>query len=372
MALISVHTADLHFGCRVNPMEEYRILKEQLVDRVENLPFDIFSINGDIFDKKVMANTEAVLAANKLISDIVNLCKRKNATLILLAGTRSHDAGQLRLFYHYTEDPGIDIRIVEQIQFLSVKGHTILCIPELYGVPESTYHFFLHEVCIYDMCFMHGTFEGAIYGNNVKESRLFTMNDFKNCRGPIISGHVHTGGCFQKYFYYTGSPIRYSFGEEEDKGFLVVLYDRATQRHYVHMSKIESYRYDTIDLESLAVREPHEIIQYIDNLHNNGIDFIRVILSPSMSAEAQALLKSHWANSGKDYIKFKLKEIKSKAEQTATSDEDILNPPDFPSYLYDNNMSPYDKLARFINEGEGQTAGIVITAEEIKDICNIK
>lgn len=69
------------------------------------------------------------------------------------------------------------------------------------------------------MCFMHGTIEGAIYRDMVGQSRLFTIDDFINCRGPIISGHVHTGGCFNSYFYYTGSPLRWKYGEEETKGF---------------------------------------------------------------------------------------------------------------------------------------------------------
>ena len=94
----------------------------------------------------------------------------------------------------------------------------------------------------YDMCFMHGTIEGAVYGNNTKEGRLFKINDFRYCLGPIISGHVHTGGCFNQCFYYTGSALRYRHGEENPKGFLLVLYNMDTRKYYVHLEEIVSFR----------------------------------------------------------------------------------------------------------------------------------
>ena len=57
--LIEVHIADLHFGS-IDPLKEFAILKEQFLDRIALVNFDILSIDGDIFDKKLMANSQAI------------------------------------------------------------------------------------------------------------------------------------------------------------------------------------------------------------------------------------------------------------------------------------------------------------------------
>ena len=70
--LISVHLADIHFGA-IDVQEQYRILKEQVLDVIYNLPIDIISLNGDLFDHKFMSNSDVILYANKFINDLVNI-----------------------------------------------------------------------------------------------------------------------------------------------------------------------------------------------------------------------------------------------------------------------------------------------------------
>src|SRR5699024_7477807 len=98
--LTIIHTADIQFGC-MDPFTEYKILKEQLIDKVRPLTFDILSVNGDLYDRKYMSNSDPVKYATLFVADLVKLCKEKNATLIIISGTKEHDAGQLVLFYHY-------------------------------------------------------------------------------------------------------------------------------------------------------------------------------------------------------------------------------------------------------------------------------
>ena len=143
--MIEVHIADLHFGA-FNPKTQYEILQEQFISKIINLPrIDLISIDGDIFDHKVMSNSDVVLYATLFIDNLVSICRDKNATLILLHGTYSHDYDQLKMFYHYMDDKSVDVRVVTQIQFEIVKGCKILCIPELYGVDESVYRHYFFE-----------------------------------------------------------------------------------------------------------------------------------------------------------------------------------------------------------------------------------
>lgn len=358
--LSMVHLCDLHFGV-IDPKQEYDILEEQVLKKIEKMPIlDIISINGDLFHRKYMSNTAPVLYASLFMSKIREIAIKKNATVILIAGTREHDAGQLQLFYHYLNDPEFDIRIVETIQFEYVKGAKILCIPELYNVEENIYKNFLWDSGLYDLCFMHGTIKGAVYGDNSGQSRLFTINDFGNCLGPIISGHVHVAGCFEKYFYYGGSPIRWKFGEEEEKGFLIVLYDMDTRYHYTHMIPVYSFRYDTINIDDLIANDPKDIIEYINNLkEKENIDYIRIEFGEDFPRDNIELLKAYYQANGK--IKMKM----TRSKQISQENNFNTQLYDQYSYMFDKNLSPYDILARYINEQENS---VIVTGDQIKEL----
>ena len=282
--LIEAHLADLHFGS-FDPKKQYQILVEQVLSELYQLPkLDIISINGDLFDHKVMSNSDAALYASKFVADLVHLAKTKNSTLILLAGTYSHDFDQLKLFYHYMDNSqnyGVDVRVITNIQFEYIKGARILMIPELNGVEESIYQKFFNHSGWYDAAFVHGTFEGSVYGNLTSgSSRLLTADDFKYCTGVVISGHVHKPGCFQGFYYYCGCPYRWKFGEEEEKGYIILAHDLDTQVHYVDFRPIKSFRYDTIFLDQLVSEDPKIICDYINQRRiNEGIDFIKVKFS---------------------------------------------------------------------------------------------
>lgn len=364
---LQCHISDIHFGV-MDAQLEYKILKEQYIDRIKDLPLDIISIDGDLFNKLDMSNTDSCLYASLLVADIVSICKNNRkmgipTVFVILAGTKNHDAGQLRLFYHYLNDPDLDIRIVEQIQFEYVNGMKILCIPELYGIAENIYQQFLYGMGPYDMCFMHGTVQGAVYGDNAGESRLFRPEDFGLCMGPVIAGHVHPGGCFNSFMYYNGSPIRWSFGEEGPKGFQVVLYDMDTRKYYIYLEQIASFRYDTITIDELLCTDPKKVIEYIDNLKDKeNIDYIRLKckLTPDLEPNMKIIQEYYRTNKT---VKFKIDKVMTDEEKSiAEKNTDLYNKY---SYVFDKSMSAYDILARYIMDNED---GIFITGEDIKKL----
>ena len=71
--LIGANIADLHFGA-FNPKEQYETLKTQFVDVIEQIPvLDYILIAGDIYDHKLMGNSDALYYASILIENIVRL-----------------------------------------------------------------------------------------------------------------------------------------------------------------------------------------------------------------------------------------------------------------------------------------------------------
>lgn len=361
--LNEVHIADLHFGA-FNPQTQYQILQEQFLLPISQIPkLDVIVVDGDTFDHKTMSNSDASMFASIFVDNLVQLAKSKNATLVLLHGTYSHDFDQLKLFYHYLEDKEVDIRIVTTIKFEMIKGAKILCIPELYGVDESVYQKYFFESGWYDEAFVHGTFKGAVYGDNVGAGRLLTPEDFIYCKGVAIAGHVHKSSCFNGFFYYCGCPYRWKFGEEEDKGYLLLCHDLDTQIHYVQFQRIESFRYDTIYLDQLISEDPKQIIDYINKLKiEQGIDFIKVRFRVPVPGYNKTIINNYYRNNSNVNIEFMdIKEAEEKRKE-----EQIKQNSQY-SYLIDNTISDFERFVRYVNESEGEQ---FITVEKLKELLS--
>lgn len=363
---MQAHISDLHFG-KIDPKVEFNILKEQFIDRIKDLPLDCISIDGDFFDRLFMSNTDTTLYANLFFKELYNVCKNNakrgiHTVLILILGTKNHDADQLRLFYPYLEDKEVDLRIVETIQFQYINGCRVLCIPELYNVTDDEYSKVLYESGAYDMVFMHGSIQGAIYDNKMGESKIFSPSDFSCCMGPVVAGHVHTGPAVHGFCYYNGSPIRWNFGEEETKGFQLVLYDMDTRYYYIHKEPVHSFRYDTISIDDIIMTDPQKVISYINDLREKeGIDYIRLkCVSNYDTQDALNIIKEYYRTD--KTVKFKFDKEMSPDEKSF--DQQTTAMYDKYSYLFDKSMSTYEIFARFINDNQSD---IIVTADDIID-----
>lgn len=365
--VVEVHIADLHFGS-VDPQKEFTILDEQFLQRIARIDFDILSIDGDIFDKKLMANTDAVFYAIEFVRRCCELCIEKKATLFIIAGTESHDAGQLKLFYGYKENKDLDIRIVESTKFEYAHGLKILCIPEEYGKGAEYYHSVLDS--LYDTVFMHGTVVGSVYGANKEDLNsskypIFSIDSFAGCKGPIVCGHVHKAMCLNGYIYYCSNPIRYKFGEEEDKGFIILLHDRVTNFHSLNFMPIESFRYDTIDIKTLEYSNPQLVIDHLNSLLNQGIDNIRIDFGDIDIPTTQKIVEEYYST----YPNVSIKRFVQKNDPVVNTTESIQNKYSGLEFLLDPNIDGITKFVQFINHNKGSN---YITVEKLKDILSGK
>lgn len=350
---VEAHIADIHFGV-IDPEVTYWILQKQFVEPLSQLKvLDIISINGDLFDHKFMANSNAVMYAMFFVQSLVDICKDKNATLLLISGTASHDADQLKMFYPLMKREDVDVRVITTTRFEYVKGKKILCIPELYNKGEEYYNTFLNKK--YDACYMHGTFKGAIYGKNETDLNstrepVFDMNCFGGCFGPIISGHNHIYSTWNNDFFYCGSPIRWCYGEEQDKGWILLFHNIKDRWYKIHFEPIVSFVYDTICLGDIMKSDPNTIIQYIEQIKNNGIDYLRVQFT-IQDKDKIALLKSYYHNrkdvtidttSNQLEIEQKLDEMEEEQKQMLIS-------------ITDPKLTPEEKLIIYMNQQEGNS-----------------
>ena len=362
--VLEVHIADIHFGA-IDPETEYNILVEQFLTPISKIKFDILSIDGDLFDKKFLASAAAVDYASRFVYDCINICMINNATMMILAGTKSHDADQLSMFYGFTYRDDVDFRIIEDCHFEYAKGLKILCIPEEYG---KSAEYYADKLCdTYDTVFMHGTIVGSVYGANkyvleTKKAPIFNLEAFAGCRGPIIAGHVHKAACFESYMYYVSNPVRYRFGEEEEKGYGIVLH--SPMGHLYHFCPITSFRYDTIDISSIAYNDPSQIITYLDNIKAQGIDHIRIDFSSKSDFTAQNLVERYYANDPTITIKRYTDSSSKEKPVIENAIDEKYNKMDF---LIDPSVDSYTKFVNFVNYNEGKT---ILTVDQLKAILS--
>ena len=364
---IEAHIADLHFGA-MEPNEQYKILKEQFLDKLHEIPIlDIVSICGDCFHHKFMANSNVIYIASYFITQLISVCEEKNATLLILSGTYSHDADQIKLFYPLAEQVKgrVDVRIIEDARFEYVKGKKILCIPELYGKKKEYYYNLIFNQGTYDACIMHGTYVNSVYGKTIPDldserEPVFCMDDFSQCLGPIISGHVHQPHCYDKHFYYCGSPYRWQFGDEPDKGFIILIQDIRSHYYTVKYEEIISDKYITMDLDYLLDNDPNQTIHYINNLREQeNIKYIKVIFS-HYNPENLSIIQTYFHNDKNVTIVDKSKNI-NVAKDVSEVEERYK---DY-DYITNTSMSPEAKLVYYINQYKGSA---FLNVEELTKI----
>lgn len=362
--IVSAHISDIHFPV-MDPRKQYDILCDQFIYKLQLLnQLNLVCINGDLFDHKVMTSSDATYYASLFIAKLVELCKDKNATLIILQGTISHDNNQIKMYYHYMERMDVDVRIVTNIQFETVKYARILCIPEFNNLAEEIYDRYLNKSGFYDMCIMHGNFKGAVYEDSPSNSRIFTIDDFINCRGPIISGHIHKPGCHSGHFYYCGSPYRWRFDDDHDKGFILMVMDTVSRNYQIENVPIISDSYKTIHLEGL-INDAKDTIDYIEKYKkDNLIDNLRIKFAKDIDMTSKMILNNYF----RDRNDIVLIYYSNEKELQETAEHKIMEQSKEYWFLLDNSMTDMQKFIMWVNSHAKDDN--YITEDELTTIMN--
>lgn len=371
--MISINISDLHFG-KMNPKIQYDLLYNQFILKIQNIQMDFVCISGDLFDHKMYAENDGIMYAIKFVNDVLSICEQHDAKLIVIKGTASHDSDQLKLLYHILTNHWRNFAIVETIGIVEHKGYRVLCIPEEHGLPVETYNQYLFNSGFYDMVIFHGLLKNSCYGANVptidtQGPPIFDISHFYMCKGPIIGGHIHVANCFQTHMYYTGSPYRWCFGEEEAKGFIVMAMDDISLRYMVHFEPIMSFSYVTVDMDDIFSKfeDPKDVVDHIKLIMTNrNIDYIRIKLSKS--SNLIPIVKQYFKNNTR--VNWLTEDIAYyEAVQSVQQSNDQFKEYE---YLLDSSKTPEEKLALYINNKEGfaPDSEMWLTGKDIIDILS--
>lgn len=287
--LIMLYVGDLHFGAYKSESRFYNEIEKIFYSKVEelNTNLDYVIISGDIFHRILSQNEEAGINASKFILKMNNYSILYDFKLLILRGTRNHDFNQLEPFRRLeVTNPNIKFFNTVDIYNDTDKNLSFLILPEEYvSNPEEYYkpYLDLDEDEKYDFIFGHGTMDFAGYTEHLIESEksvksaiTFKSKEFKNLTyGCTLFSHIHIG-IESNNVYYPGSFSRFSFGEEEEKGFFEVHYDLETlETELIFIENTLAPTYVTLDLDTID-KDIKDISKYINEMKSQ-YDYIRII-----------------------------------------------------------------------------------------------
>lgn len=281
--------SDIHFG-KKDDKRLFDELDKCFISKIkeEGDNIDFIQVNGDTFDRQIKMNEESAKLVSKFILTLNELSIEHNFKLRFLKGTLSHDFNQLEV-YRNLEVTNPNFRIFNTIdvdEIDPINGITFLQIPEEYVENAEEYYkpYLELDEGKWDMVFFHGTFDFAGYVHNLttsekhmKNAPTFKVSQFEDIvYGAVVGGHIHTR-MDKGNVYYTGSPSRYGFGEEEAKGFYEIFYDFDTEEPSCQINFIENENaptYVTVNLDDL----PEDIVEKtkIINDYKEDYDYIRI------------------------------------------------------------------------------------------------
>ena len=248
-----LHTSDLHFGiklCGVPLMENQRFFIEQIEDIICDYGIDAVAVAGDVFDSSV-ANSEAITAYNDFA---VKICGKLGIKMIVIAG--NHDsAARLGMTSALLENSGLYVTAyLDEMKKISIDNADIYCIPyfnasqiENAGSYENAYMIICDEIrrkadksrvnILMAHAFVNGSRisesdkAAAVGGSNLVSKDVFGGFDY------VALGHLHRFQEIGENIVYSGSPVKYSFGEAEQDKQVVIFDTNTKKREYVEIGQ---------------------------------------------------------------------------------------------------------------------------------------
>jgi len=295
-----VAIADIHFG-KKNDKKLYDDLKKYFISNITDLindynHIDMIVICGDLFDRIIKLSEPASGMIMEFIETLCKLSEDNNFWLRIVKGTSGHDYNQLDNLHHLeVKYPMFSIihRLCREEVSKNGYEYRILYLPEEYPEDYNKYYeSYLtsidHEVEPYDFIFGHGMIDFVAFTGNEEIKRKIKRNEAvhsvelldKMSNYFCIFGHIHD---FKNYkdkdkIMYTGSFERFSFTDQEDKGYLFCRLDPETEETEVFFIENENASiYNILDLSDYEFKSTEEKLKFI-NEQKEECDYLKVII----------------------------------------------------------------------------------------------
>jgi len=353
--------ADIHLGVKSITAEEF---KHQLYERFikpisEMMILDFITINGDISHLSLSFNSKYSEVYLWLFDSAVSIAKKKDATIIVIKGTLSHEYNQIDNIKFYKDD--VDIYFIDEPSIIESKGLKIYCLPDihikdkkeekaLYKYPDNYFDLILGHGGVTETQFMKQETEYSISKNIIYNSKEL----LRICKGPILFGHIHQYMCIHGRIYYAGSFTRFIHGEELDKGFLMTVYIPELSKFKVERVINDlAFNFNTYTI-SYNMFDKYDINDLINKI-NKFIDTYKVdklcldvnYINTNENISKIYILRNYCSKS-KVINKIKYKALSKKEIEINDAYEKEINEKN--KYLIDPSIRFEHKLQRFIEE----------------------
>lgn len=363
-----VFEADKHWGV-TRPEDQYQssfIIKKYLAEQ----PVDLYINLGDFFDTKLLLNSKASIYAVRDFQDKVAICRARGIPVRAIKGTRGHDYDQWDIFDRTYKEKENDT-----ICFRTCTSEETLPGLQILYCPEENVNFADYVDNYYDiitrkppqLCALHGNFDKIMPAiavqmaeNDASSTTLvYHYEDLeRTVHGPLIAGHWHTGETY-RHLSYVGSYDRWSFGEMETKGFMVVEYNTDTETYrQIRVPNILAPVYKTYEVHTSVYTNTEAyaaLIEAVDtNLKADPVMHIRILVkidAEQANTEQQlSNLKFRYANNKRVHITV-INQLKK--EKKAAKKEETKRLETSYSYIKDPNMTIQAKIREFILQHTG-------------------
>lgn len=327
--------ADLHWGVMDSDVQtsQYKYMLDFL--RVFPQHIDIIVICGDYFDTRMMLGSSSAIAALEWMDDLLRLAKEKGVNKVrLFKGTKEHDNNQLAALKRYDDGDFFRIFEINTVEE-TLPGLKVIYCPEENMLHEEYVQLYADNILSNpDIGFFHGNWDiimPTVALKNISNTTLVYEYAFWDSfiKGPMISGHWHDG-CIADKLHYIGTPDRWSFGEDEPKGFAMIAVDTDDMSYYykkiinpnspVYISQIVSTeQFSTIEEYQLLMQGIDERIKEIKSTGKKVKVSIIIHIDDDKSSNNDLIshVRNHYLNSKtvKIVVKNKLQKKRKKEEQ---------------------------------------------------------
>lgn len=250
--------------------DQYRssyILKRFLADA----KIDLFISLGDFFDTKHLLNSKSSIYALRDFQDKLEICRKCNIPVRAIRGTMGHDYDQWKVFNHFMDDPSYHFQYFDRCTVEeTLPGLRIWYAPEenmAFGDYMELYQDILMTDKPIHLAAMHGNFDRIMPDVAVKANEMnadtttliYRYDDLVSLvHGPMVAGHWHNGEIFE-HLSYVGSYDRWTFSEEDPKGFAIYEYDTETEQYrHILVPNFMAADYKTYEIHTSVIRTPED------------------------------------------------------------------------------------------------------------------
>lgn len=216
--------ADIHIGAKFSNDSLFKSLDSFLnILKEHPEPCDYIFCVGDLFDHKLSVE-EAKVAAVFLARLACNYCGPNNthAPVHFIHGTYSHDREQYEMFLPLIERiDGAEVYYTDKTDTAVLKtGAKILYLPQVYGKNISYDEYFNQE---YDIIIGHGPISSLTKAPcpATDYDILHSAEQLGSISKICMFGHYHGFTDFGNNVFYTGPWLRWKYGEDEPRKFVI-------------------------------------------------------------------------------------------------------------------------------------------------------